>query len=139
MILTNSMKNREPHHIECFSNNSVCKATGFDRIYKYKHLKTSIFVIKDKGLVISAQNSYCWFLNTASLSIREAERKFPGFKERKFSLIHFPYGFDKATRFLTSVFSQTYTKNIWNVKYAIRKYILLFTAKQIIHYLTKLL
>lgn len=43
----------------------------------------------------------------ASLSITVAERKLAGFKDRRFSLTHCPYGFDKATLFLTSVFSYT--------------------------------
>lgn len=51
------------------------------------------------------QNTYCWCLNIASLSITVPDRKFTGFKDRKFSLIHFPNGLDKATRFFTSVFS----------------------------------
>ena len=51
------------------------------------------------------QYAYCWHLKIDSLSITVAERKFADFKDRRFSRTHFPYGFDSATRFLTSVFS----------------------------------
>lgn len=52
--------------------------------------------------------SYCWRLRIVSPSITVVEKKFIGFKDRKFSLIHSPYGLDNATRLLTSVFSNTY-------------------------------
>jgi hypothetical protein len=61
--------------------------------------------IRDNYKKLMKWKTHCWCLNIASLSITVADRKFTGFKDRKFSLTHFPYGFDKATRFLTSVFS----------------------------------
>lgn len=53
------------------------------------------------------KKAYCWRLKVSSVSMTADERKVEGFRVRRFSLTHFPYGLYDATRFFTSVFSYT--------------------------------
>jgi len=55
----------------------------------------------------SFRKIYCWLLRISSFSMTVEDLKFTGFKNREFSLIHFPYGLNEDILFLTSVFSYT--------------------------------
>lgn len=67
----------------------------------------SFLMIKETKMKCSWVFYYCWVLRISSFSMTVEDLKFTGFKNRRFSLIHFPYGFSEDTRFLTSVFSYT--------------------------------